>query len=282
MKALTILKRATLVTAAVALISVYALSARAAAIPYTPDSTGTTSPAFNVFTGVPQEGDESDFVRGKEETDGGASVNNVQSACKNGTRYTIRVYVHNAANQTLNNGGNGSGVARGTKVRVALPQTTNNSISGVISANNATTVSDNMRITCANGKTVNLSYVNGSAKQFTGFTGTKALSDTIVTTGAPVGTMEPNGDVWGCFAQRVWVTLTVKVEEVPKEQPPKPEQPKPEQPKPEQPKKPEQPRVVPQQPAVLPVTGPAGVGAMAGLVGGLSSLGYYLVNRRRG
>jgi hypothetical protein len=41
------------------------------------------------------------------------------------------------------------------------------------------------------------------------------LSDSIVTTGAAIGTNAPNGDVWGCWDQRVWVTLVVDVQEAP-------------------------------------------------------------------
>ncbi len=225
MKALANIKRAAAATVAAALVSVYAITGAASAIPYDPSHQGTTYPAFNQYTGVPQEGDERDFLRGKQEGTPGASVTDVQSACTNGARYTLRVYVHNIANQTLNDNGNGSGVAKGTKVRVLLPSENvaddSFQLGGVVSANNASTVNDGMTINCANGKQVKLSYVKGSAKQFTARTGTKALSDSIVTTGAPVGTVEPNGDVWGCFGQRVWVTLTVEVKEAekPQEQP---------------------------------------------------------------
>lgn len=218
MKALSILKKAAVGSIAAVMVAVYAFATPAVqAIPYTPEATGTNYPAFNAFTGVPVEGNEADFVRGKEATDTNPSVDNVQSACNKGTEYTVRVYVHNVANQTLNNDGNGPAVAHGTKVKVSLPSEDKASkftIGGKISATNATTVNDTMSINCGGGKVVKLSYVSGSARQFTGFTGTKALSDSIVTTGAPIGTMEPNGDVWGCFAQRVWVTLTVKVEDV--------------------------------------------------------------------
>jgi uncharacterized protein Veg len=219
MKAILVIKKATIATVAAVLMSAYALTAQVSAIPYTSTHPGTNYPAFNVFTGVPNEGDESDFLRGKEETNPAASTTDVQSACENGTRYRLRVYVHNSANQTLN--ASGQGIARDTKVRVALPgqgEASSFNFSSVISASNATSVSDTMTIKCANGKKVKLSYVPGSATQFTGHTGTKPLNDSIVTTGAKVGTTEPDGNVLGCFGQRVWVTLVVKVEEV-KEEP---------------------------------------------------------------
>lgn len=220
MKASQLLIRAGAVVSAFTAGAMLMLTPSAAAIQYTPDHTGLTSPGFNVFTGVPDEGNEADFLRGKESTNTGDSVNNVQSACNNNTKYTLRVYVHNGANQTLN--ANGSGIARGTKVKVALPgaaEASNFNLNGTISATNAATVNDNMTITCAGGKKVKLSYVAGSAKQYTSYTGTTALSDTIVTTGAPIGTNQPDGNVLGCFGQRVYVTLDVKVEEVQKPEP---------------------------------------------------------------
>lgn len=285
----TLTKQVSTALMAVAAVGLLTLAPVASAIPYTPEHTGTSSPAFNVFTGVPQEGDESDFLRGKEEGNTAASVNHVQSACNNGQRFTLRVYVHNSANQTLNE--SGVGIARGTKVKVDLPdpaaQSANFPINGTISATNASTVNDDMAITCANGKKVKMSYVPGTAKQFTGYSGTKALSDTIVTTGAPVGTEKPDGNVLGCFAQRVYVTLTVKVVEVPTTPPPvtpPPVTPPPTTPPPVTP--PTTPPVTPpapkpEQPTTLPVTGPVGIGLLATAVSGASSLGYYLLNGRR-
>lgn len=53
------------------------------AIPYSGDSTPSApSPAFNVYTGVPSEGNEADFFRGKIEGDTNASVNDVRSTCE--------------------------------------------------------------------------------------------------------------------------------------------------------------------------------------------------------
>jgi hypothetical protein len=228
MKATSLIKKALATTLAAVLISVYTLAVPASAIVYDGVNPGTNYPAFNVFTNTPSEGDESDFFRGKEETSTAASVNNVQSACANGTRYVLRVMVHNGANQSLNNNGSGSGIAKNTKVRVDLKNEQPKAQfppTATISASNATTVSDNMTINCANGKTVKMSYVPGTAKQFTGFTGTTAISDSVVSSGAAIGTKTPNGDVWGCFDQRVWVTLVVKVEDIPKPPPP-PEKPK--------------------------------------------------------
>ncbi len=188
------------------------------AIPYAGDTTPpAASPAFNVYTGVPSEGNEADFFRGKVEGDTNASVTDVKSTCETGKRFTLRVYVHNGASQDLNGNGTGPSVAKNSKVAVNLNNSGAKSAfapQATISASNAATVNDGMTITCTDGKTVELGYVAGTAKQFTR-TGSKALSDTIVTTGAAVGTDTPNGDVWGCWEQRVYVTLTVEVKEKP-------------------------------------------------------------------
>ncbi len=216
MKNTSFLKKAVGLFTAFALASAFLVAPKVgAAIPYDPNHQGAQTPTFNMYSGTPSVGDEADFLRGKEESSTGY-VNNVNSACNNGQRFTLRVYVHNGANQTLNNNGSGPGVAHGTKVKVVLPTsaTDNFALNSTISASNASSVSDGMTINC-NGKVRKISYVTGTASQYTVPGGSQALSDSIVTTGAAVGTNSPNGDVWGCWDQRVWVTLTVKVEEVP-------------------------------------------------------------------
>lgn len=190
------------------------------AIPYNGDNTvGLDYPAFNVFTGTPSEGNESDFFRGKEKSNSAPSTNTVNSVCANGTVYRLRVYVHNGAKDTLNSGA-GTGIARGSTVKVNLfpngaPDTaTSFSPVATIDATNATDVSDSMTINCGNKK-VKLSYA-GNATQFTGRTGSQPISDTIVTTGASIGSYDPaSGNVMGCWDDRVWVTFDVKVEDVP-------------------------------------------------------------------
>lgn len=195
--------------------SAVAFTSSASAIAYTPDSTGLSQPGFNVFTGVPGYGDESSFVTGRVSGSSAAFADPVNDPCTAGTQYSVRVYVHNGANQTLNNNGSGPGVAHNTKVKVAVPATTAGNIRGTISASNAASVSDTLTINCANGKTMTMSYVAGSAIQQKMNGATAPLSDSIVTTGAPIGTQSPNGEMWGCFDQRVLVYLKVEVKEAP-------------------------------------------------------------------
>jgi hypothetical protein len=217
MKITKYLKKVLATTAAVMLFAVVGMSAQtSAAVPYSGETTPPLpAPQFNGYTGVPSEGDESDFFRVK--LDGTASYSNsVSDACNAGTKFLMRVYVHNGASQYKNDNGNGPSVAKNTKVKVTIPgnQASTFNSTAAISASNAPTVTDGNTINC-NGKQVKLSYITGSAQQWTSMGGTQALSDSIVTTGAPIGTVSPNGDVWGCWDQRVWVILKVEVKEVP-------------------------------------------------------------------
>lgn len=213
-----IFKRTTGIATALLLavtMSAVGFTGTTSAIPYTPGATGLSQPAFNVFTGVPGYGNESSFVNGRVSGGSAAFTDPINDPCTSGTQYSVRVYVHNVANQTLNNGGNGPGVARNSKVKVTLPSTTAGNIRGTISASNAGSVSDTLTINCANGKTMTMSYVAGSAIQQRMNGATAPLSDSIVTTGAPIGTLSPDGNMWGCFDQRVLVYLKVEVKETP-------------------------------------------------------------------
>lgn len=194
------------------------------AIPYNgADTPPAPSPAFNVYTGVPSEGNESDFFKGKVAGSTADSVNNVQSTCETGQKFQLRVYVHNGASQYKNDNGNGPSVAKDTKVKIALPTAKASSFTpdATISASNASSITDDMTITCTDGRVVTLKYVAGTAEQYSPLSGVNKVSDSIVTTGAHIGTQGPDGNVWGCWDQRVWVRLLVEVKEAPT--PPAPE-----------------------------------------------------------
>jgi hypothetical protein len=213
MKSISILKKTAVGLIAAALVSLVALGNTSYARPYDPNDPGYNHPVFNTYTGTPYNGDEPDFFRGKVAGDTGNSVDPLNTACQDGKEFTLRVYVHNNANTIYNDNGNGPGVAHNTKVVVNLPSAQNSSfkMNSTISASTAGSVSDGMTINCTDGSQYQLSYVPGSAQQWTKPSGTQALSDSIVTTGAKIGTFSPNGDVWGCWDQRVFVTLNVKI-----------------------------------------------------------------------
>ena len=196
------------------------------AIPYVAGDASNASPvpAFNVFTGVPNVGDESDFLRSRVPTVAGDSstpyVDPLAASCEKGQKIQMRVYVHNGASVNGNNNGTGPSVAHDTRVKVALDTRAASTFtnSATISASNAATVNDSATINC-NGKTVKLKYVPGSASSFSKATGVVALSDEVVTNGVPVRSHATAGDVYGCFDQRVFVILTVEVEEIPAPKP---------------------------------------------------------------
>jgi len=200
-----------------------AVTLHTSAVPYQGDDTpALPSPQFNGYTGVPSYGDESDFMRSK--VSGGAVFGGdfkdvTSDPCAAGTKYSIRAYVHNGASQFKNDNGNGPSVAKNTKLRITVPSGATNTLTstGTITSSNAATVTDTTRIVCGNGKEVTFSYVAGSAKQWSQLSNQiLPVSDSIVTTGAPIGTMKPDGNVWGCWEQRVYVVIEVEVKEVPK------------------------------------------------------------------
>lgn len=189
------------------------------AIPYTGDNTvASPVPAFNVFTGVPAPwGNESDFLRAR--VDDGSSTDYsdpLANACADGTKFQLRVYVHNGASEAGNNGGSGPSVAHGTKVTVSVPGSEASVFtpSATISATNAATVNDTATINC-NGRKVKMTYIAGSASSYSKGTGVVQLSDSIVTSGASIRSQSVPGDVWGCWDDRVYVVLSVTVKAVP-------------------------------------------------------------------
>lgn len=218
---ITRIKQALLALTLTATAAVALTSGSVHAIPYAGDTTPPSPiPAFNVYTGVPgiDNPDESKFFNGRLSTETSADARDpIATTCENGTKFILRAYVHNGASQFANNNGTGPSVAKDTKIKVALPTAlaTNFAPTATISASNAASVSDNVTINCTNGKSFTLRYVAGSAQQFNVASGVKNLSDTIVTTGAPIGTNEANGDLWGCWDQRVIVRLEVELVEQP-------------------------------------------------------------------
>ncbi len=219
MNKLTIFKKVSLALVGILSLGVLVSSAVAHAIPYNGDDTvASQSPAFNVFTGVPAPwGNESDFLRAR--VDDGSSTDYsdpLTNGCANGTKFQMRVYVHNGASAGGNNNGSGPSVAHGAKVKVSIPgnEASIFSPSASISATNAGTVNDVTTINC-NGRKVKMTYIPGSATSYSKGTGVVQLSDSIVSSGTAIRSHGVSGDVWGCWDERVYVVLSVKVEAVP-------------------------------------------------------------------
>ncbi len=196
----------------------------ASAIPYTGDTTHASPiPAFNVFTGdVPLPapvGGEAGFYQGRAPIDNNINDGTtpfgdpISTTCSNGQLLQMRVYVHNGASASGNDNGNGPSVAHGTKVKISLPtnEATSFSSSATISADNAASVYDNLAINC-NGQKVKLEYVN--ATQYSKNSGVTQLNSNILGAGVPIQSRSVSGDVWGCWDDRVYVVLVVKVVKV--------------------------------------------------------------------
>jgi hypothetical protein len=213
--------KASLVTAVAATAVLFPVATAAAipagSVPYAGEETsGTTFPAFNIFNGVPSVGNEGDFIRVKKDGEGNSTLrNSVDTECKTGDRFDVWFYLHNGAKPSLNNNGTGPGVAHNVVAKVTLPSTTGQNITGGVTASNAEAISDTAIINCA-GKQFRLKFVSNSASAFLDLSNqVVALPNSIVEGGASIGTTALNGDVWGCWDQRVWMGMKVEVEEIP-------------------------------------------------------------------
>lgn len=179
-----------------------------------------TGPVFNSFINTPSYGDERAFVdaRRSDQNSGGDLYKNVLPNVTEGSKeVVVRMYVHNNANQSTN--ASGLGVAKNAKVRVFVPTATSQALRarGYISADNAATVEDTVDFTA--NKAFSVAYVPGSAKLFDNdnFKSGVKLADTIVTTGAQIGSDKLDGTFKGCFEYEAVVELKLKV--TPKESP---------------------------------------------------------------
>lgn len=174
-----------------------------------PGTPGFDHVTFNSFTNVPNIGDERDFFNGKiaGAPDG---FYDPMNGVRGGDEVLMRVYVHNGADPKHN--ASGKGIARNTKVRVALPTGRDQKqvARAFVSADNAQPqiIEDTLTM---NGKyPVELKYVPGSATIKSNFID-QAISDNVVKDGVLIGDNNVNGDMKGCFEYIALVTFKVKV-----------------------------------------------------------------------
>jgi len=172
---------------------------------------------FNSITNNPDEGDERAFFEVKDAANTQMNGFSGKAEVEEGQELLLRVYVHNNAADNLNGSNfDGPGVAKNTKVRIHLPTDTAQALraNAYISADNAQpqTVADTIDLMGQNGANFKVEYVPGSAEQYTNAVpkGIK-LSDSIVTSGAPIGYGAADGIVPGCFQYSSIVTIKVKV-----------------------------------------------------------------------
>ncbi len=172
-----------------------------------------TGPVFNSFINTPSYGDERAFVdaRRTDQTAAGSYKNILPNVDEGTKEVVIRMYVHNNAHQSTN--ATGVGIAHDTKVRVALPTAAGQVLRarGYISASNAAMVEDTVDFTA--GQDFSVSYVPGSAILYDNdnFKNGTAVNDSIVTTGAPIGSDALDGNFKGCFEYEAVIQLRVKI-----------------------------------------------------------------------
>ena len=232
MKITTFLKKSLLGLAVVPVV-MYAggSSVLAAQIPFVPGQPlpTTSTPAFNVFTNIPNGiGDESDFVRLRagngDPTDPGPNgsrnslyTDTLNAACNAGDLFDVRTYVHNGADPTFNNNGTGTAVAHGVKVASTASLGVEDNtfkFTSTITSTNAGTVTDDGTLNC--GRNVKLELVPTSVKAHSDKLGWVDVSKDVVNGKINIGSQVMNsGDVWGCWEQLVLVVYTVKVVDVP-------------------------------------------------------------------
>ncbi len=169
-------------------------------------------PVFNSFVNTPDYGDERAFFDASGTAEDGTYKDVLPYVTQDEDGIiTLRTYVHNNANQTTNDG---VGVAKNTKVRIDLPTGTDTMLRmrSYISASNASPVEVSDTTELVDTKSFSIEYVPGSAKIFNGnHKNGLALSDSIVTTGATIGSDQLNGDYLGCFEYASTVEIQVKI-----------------------------------------------------------------------
>lgn len=230
--------------------------------------TGKGKPQFNTYTSAEGFGNEKDFFRVGPVNGGGSEFTNEYALCKGDAQFNV--YVHNGAPEGYNGtNNNGTGVAKNTKLAINLQKNGKETSKAVISASNAASVSDTAAIKCGEHD-VTVKYVVDSAMVYgKGIPGGKQkLNDAVVSGGTLIGTYANDGKLAGCWDQRVYVTIQVKVEKVTPPTPPKP------------PVTPEEP-VTPETPTTLPNTGAGSVAGIVAAVTAAGAAGHNFVTRRK-
>jgi hypothetical protein len=188
----------------------------------------SSTPVFNNICGVPGVGNESDFVRIRQDVSGNDTNNNnnpayttgtLTSQCSSGTKYDVWNYLHNDAYSQDNSNGTGSAVAHNVVSTMTAPVGTKGTsfmFSDQVIASNAASVSDSANLNCS-GNNVSLSLVPGTVNIFSAPYGSawKNLPDATINNPLQLGS--PNfgsGTMWGCWEYRMVVVYQVTVTSV--------------------------------------------------------------------
>lgn len=175
-----------------------------------------TGPVFNSFINTPSYGDERAFfdARRSDQTAAGSFKNVLPDVTEGSKEVVLRTYIHNNANQSTNGTNfNGAGVAKDAKIRILLPTATAQALRArsYVSASNAALVEDTVDM--ISGKEFRVEYIPGSAILYNNgiYKNGVALSNSVVTSGAPIGYDALNGIFPGCFEYEAVVQIRVKV-----------------------------------------------------------------------
>jgi hypothetical protein len=208
----------------------------------------SASPVFNSICGVPNIGNEPNFVRIRVSSNGNDMDNahnpaytsaGLTNACATGTKFDIWNYLHNDASTAYNpdvSPKHPLAVAKDvTSYLSAKTGVVSNSFKfgDMITAYNAKGVSTSVTLNC-NGQPVKLKLVSGSVNVFSDAYGkwiNQPNGDSYITywgtKGLKLGANKTtnnfgSGTLWGCWTYRIVVVYQVEVVAVPPVTPPKP------------------------------------------------------------
>ena len=216
---------------------------------------------FNSITDNPVWGDERQLLKVRD-VNADPSAYATQAQVSDNQEVVLAVYFHNNAASNLNL------IAHNTTVKFALPSDTASTLTptAYITASNANPNQVFATADLNSSQPFTVTYEPGTAKLYTNYVSGVAVSDSVVTTGALIGTNGTDGNVPGCSQFSGYVTIRARVHVTPPVTPPA-------TPKPVV--------VTTSKAKALPNTGP---GDIAGLFVGTSALGgvgHFLVTRRR-
>ena len=170
---------------------------------------------FDSITDNPNYGNELTFFDAKDAANTASGGYSDSTQVTDGETVLLRVYVHNDAASNLDDPNNtGPGVAHNTSVRVYLPTASATALqaNAYIDASNANPLEVSDSTGFSANSPFSLSYVPGSATAYNNAHPTgMPLSDSIVTTGAPIGYEQADGNQPGCFQYVNLVTIEAVV-----------------------------------------------------------------------
>jgi hypothetical protein len=164
---------------------------------------------FNSITDNPDSsiGDERTFISARDAASTDKLTYTKTTPVTDNEEVVVRVFFHNDAAANLNL------VAANTKAKVSLPTTPDKNIvvAGHISASNSNPGDVFATMDLTGSQPFTVSYEPGTAQLWTQYVSGVPVNDSIVTTGALIGSGGTDGNVPGCSQFSGFVTLKVRV-----------------------------------------------------------------------